>query len=226
MMKKMRISRLLYPTIILLASVFSLNGQAANKEQLIKISTVQGDMIIKLYNQTPGHRDNMIKLINDGFYDGQLFHRVIKDFMIQGGDPNSVDAARGQQLGQGGPGYTIPAEFNDQLFHKKGALSAARQGDRSNPKKASSGSQFYIVQGRVLTVDMLKMMEQDRPKAFTPEAIEAYTTIGGSPHLDGSYTVFGQVLEGLDVIDRIALEPCDSNNRPTEDIVYHISLVK
>ena len=226
MMKKMRISRLLYPTIILLASVFSLNGQAANTEQLIKISTVQGDMIIKLYNQTPGHRDNMIKLINDGFYDGQLFHRVIKDFMIQGGDPHSVDAARGQQLGQGGPGYTIPAEFNDQLFHKKGALSAARQGDRSNPKKASSGSQFYIVQGRVLTVDMLKMMDQDRQKAFTPEAIEAYTTIGGSPHLDGSYTVFGQVLEGLDVIDRIALEPCDSNNRPTEDIVYHISLVK
>ncbi len=225
-MKKMKISRLLYVTIILLVAVSSMKGQSANKEQLIKISTLHGNIIVKLYNETPGHRDNMIKLINEGFYEGQLFHRVIKDFMIQGGDPNSVGAARGQQLGQGGPGYTLPAEFNNKLFHKKGALAAARKGDRVNPEKASSGSQFYLVQGRVFTPDMLKMMEQDRSTTFTPEAIEAYTTIGGTPHLDGGYTVFGEVVEGLDVLDRIAAMPCDSNNRPLEDVVYHMSLVK
>ncbi len=225
-MKKMRISRLLFITIILSASVSSMRAQSANTEQLIKISTLQGDMIILLYNQTPGHRDNMIKLIDDGFYDGQLFHRVIKDFMIQGGDPHSVNADKGQRLGVGGPGYTIPAEFNDQLFHKKGALAAARQGDQANPEKASSGSQFYIVQGQVYTIDMLKMMEKDRPKAFTPEAIEAYTTIGGTPHLDGGYTVFGEVVEGMEVIDRIAAMPCDSNDRPIDDVVYHISLIE
>lgn len=225
-MKKMRISRLLYITIILLVVVSSMNAQMLNKEQHIKISTLQGNMIIKLYNETPVHRDNMIKLINEGFYEGQLFHRVIKDFMIQGGDPHSVDAARGQQLGQGGPGYTLPAEFNNELFHKKGALAAARKGDRANPEKASSGSQFYLVQGRVFTPDMLEMMEQDRPTAFTPEAVEAYTTIGGTPHLDGGYTVFGEVVEGLDVLDRIAAMPCDANDRPLEDVVYHMSLVK
>ena len=146
--------------------------------------------------------------------------------MIQGGDPHSVNADRGQQLGQGGPGYTIPAEFNDQLFHKKGALAAARTGDRGNPEKASSGSQFYIVEGRVFTSDMLTMMEQDRQKAFSPEAIQAYTTIGGTPHLDGGYTVFGEMLEGFEVLDRIAAMPCDSNNRPIEDVVYNISLIK
>ena len=222
----MKISRLLFLMIFLSTTAFSVKGQSANEEQLIKIATVQGDMIIKLYNQTPAHRDNMIKLIEEGYYDGQLFHRVIKDFMIQGGDPHSVNADRGQQLGQGGPGYTIPAEFNDQLFHKKGALSAARKGDRGNPEKASSGSQFYIVQGRVFTADMLKAMEQDRQKAFSPEAVEAYTTIGGSPHLDGGYTVFGEILEGFEVLDRIEAMPCDSNDRPTEDLVYNISLVK
>ena len=222
----MKNSGLLFLTILLSASVFSVKGQSANEEQLIKIATVQGNMIIKLYNQTPAHRDNMIKLIEEGFYDGQLFHRVIRDFMIQGGDPHSVNADKGQQLGQGGPGYTIPAEFNDLLFHKKGALAAARKGDRSNPEKASSGSQFYLVQGRVFTGDMIKMMEQDRPKAFSPEAVQAYTTIGGTPHLDGGYTVFGEVIEGLEVIDRIAAMPRDSNDRPIEDVVYNISLIK
>lgn len=222
----MKISRQLYIMIILSAVVLSASGQAVNQEQLIKISTLQGNMLIKLYNETPGHRDNMIKLINEGFYEGQLFHRVINDFMIQGGDPNSVDAPRGQQLGQGGPGYTQPAEIHNNLYHKKGALAAARKGDRVNPEKASSGSQFYLVQGRIFTPDMLKMMEQDRAITFTPEAIEAYTTIGGTPHLDGGYTVFGEVVEGLDVLDRIAAMPCDANDRPLEDVVYQISLVK
>ncbi|MCP4310075.1 MAG: peptidylprolyl isomerase [Bacteroidetes bacterium] len=225
-MKKIKIARLLCVTLIFSIALFPLRGQSAEKDQLIKIETIHGEMIVKLYHQTPAHRDNMIKLINEGFYDGQLFHRVIKDFMVQGGDPHSVDADRGQRLGTGGPGYTIPAEFNDQLFHKKGTLSAARMGDQVNPEKASSGSQFYIVQGRAYTLEMLKMMEKDRPNAFTPEAIEAYTTIGGTPHLDGGYTVFGEVVKGLEVVDRIAAQQTDSNDRPLEDVVYHISLVK
>ena len=225
-MKRIKISFLHYLTLVLLITVSPVLGQAVEKDQLVKIETSLGDMIVRLYNQTPAHRDNMIKLINEGFYDGQLFHRVIKDFMVQGGDPHSVNADRGQRLGTGGPGYTVPAEFNDLLFHKKGALSAARMGDNVNPQKASSGSQFYIVQGRVYTVEMLKMMEKDRPSAFTPEAIEAYTTVGGTPHLDGGYTVFGEVVEGLDVVDRIAALKTDSNDRPLEDVVYHVSLVK
>ena len=226
MMKKIKNSWLLYVTFLFFVTVSPIHGQSTGSDQLIKIETIHGTMIAKLYNQTPAHRDNMIKLINDGYYDGQLFHRVIKDFMIQGGDPHSVDADRGQRLGTGGPGYTLPAEFNDQLIQKKGALSAARMGDRTNPEKASSGSQFYIVQGQVFTPDMLKMMEKNRTTAFTPEAIEAYTTIGGTPHLDGGYTVFGEVIEGLEVIDRIAALKTDSNDRPLEDVVYQISLVK
>ena len=226
MIKKIKNSLLLYVTILFFVTVSPIHGQSTDSDPLIKIETIHGTMIARLYNQTPAHRDNMIKLINEGFYEGQLFHRVIKDFMVQGGDPHSVDADRGQRLGTGGPGYTLPAEFNDQLIHKKGALSAARMGDRTNPEKASSGSQFYIVQGQVFTPDMLKMMEKNRATAFTPEAIEAYTTIGGTPHLDGGYTVFGEVIEGLDVIDRIAALKTDSNDRPLEDVVYHISLVK
>lgn len=226
MKNKRNIFCLLFVTFLLLGSVSSVQGQSGDSEQLIKIETIHGTMIAKLYNETPAHRDNMIKLINEGFYDGQLFHRVIKNFMIQGGDPHSVDASRGQRLGTGGPGYTIPAEFNNLLFHKKGALSAARMGDSVNPEKASSGSQFYIVQGQTYTLEMLKMLEKNRATTFSPEAIEAYTTIGGTPHLDGGYTVFGEVVEGLEVIDRIAATETDSNDRPLEDVVYHISLVK
>lgn len=222
----MKISRLVCLTMILSLSAYSGQAQSANSEQLIKISTLHGNMIIKLYNETPQHRDNMIKLIKDKFYDGQLFHRVIKDFMIQGGDPQSVDADKGQRLGTGGPGYTIPAEFNSALFHKKGALAAARMGDSVNPDKASSGSQFYVVKGKVYSEDMLKMMEQGRSQAFSPEAIEAYTTVGGTPHLDGGYTVFGEVIQGMEVIDIISSLPCNAYDRPLEDIVYQISLVK
>lgn len=190
------------------------------------IETSKGNMKCILYEQTPMHTDNFIKLVNDGTYNGVLFHRVIKDFMIQGGDPHSVEAEKGQRLGTGGPGYTIPAEFNESFFHKKGALAAARMGDQVNPEKASSGSQFYIVQGREYTADMLKKLEERRSSPFTPEAIEAYTTLGGTPHLDGAYTVFGEVVEGLDVVDRIASSQTDSYNRPLEDIVYRIILVK
>jgi peptidyl-prolyl cis-trans isomerase B (cyclophilin B) len=201
-------------------------AQDAATGRLIKIETSMGNMVLMLYDETPRHRDNMIKLIEDGFYRGQLFHRVIKDFMIQGGDPHSVEAERGQRLGVGGPGYTIPAEFNERFVHKKGALAAARRGDNVNPEKASSGSQFYIVQGRVFTPEMLKSLEEKRSSPFPPEAIEAYTTLGGTPHLDGAYTVFGELVEGFDVLDRIAALQTDSNNRPLEDVVYTISILK
>ena len=183
-------------------------------------------MTILLYDDTPGHRDNMIKLIKEGFYNDQLFHRVIKDFMIQGGDPHSVDAEKGQRLGTGGPGYTIPAEFSSSRFHKKGALAAARMGDQVNPEKESSGSQFYIVQGRVFSREMLRQLESHRDKPFTEDAIDAYTTLGGTPHLDGSYTVFGEVVEGLEVVDIVASLPTDSNDRPIDDVTYRITLVE
>jgi cyclophilin family peptidyl-prolyl cis-trans isomerase len=205
---------------------FRATAQKTEKEQMIKIETSMGDMIIKLYNETPAHRDNMIKLINEGFYKNQLFHRVIKDFMIQGGDPHSAGAEKGQRLGSGGPGYTIPAEFNKNLIHKKGALAAARKGDQENPEKASSGSQFYLVQGRVLTPEEIQILTQRGVATFTKESAEIYTTIGGTPHLDGSYTVFGEIVEGLDVLDAIASQPTDAYNRPLEDVIYTISIIK
>jgi len=218
--------------ISLLISIFTYNAPAAefdlqSADTLIKISTDYGDIFIRLYNDTPEHRDNFLKLAENGFYNNQLFHRIIKDFMIQGGDPHSIDAAKGQRLGTGGPGYTIPAEFRDNHFHKKGVLAAARQGDQINPEKASSGSQFYIVQGKVFTVDELMVMEQRRiHRPFTQEEIEAYTNIGGTPHLDGSYTVFGEVVKGMDILDKIASVATDAYDRPLEDIVYTISVIK
>jgi peptidyl-prolyl cis-trans isomerase B (cyclophilin B) len=183
-------------------------------------------MVVKLYNETPIHRDNMIKLINEGFYKDQLFHRVIKDFMIQGGDPQSEGADPGVRLGNGGPGYTLPAEFNKNLFHKKGALAAARQGDQVNPEKESSGSQFYLVQGRVFTDEELEALKQRGMGEVTEEAAEIYKRVGGTPHLDGSYTVFGEIVEGLDVLDRIAAVPTDRFNRPLTDVVYTITVVR
>jgi len=188
--------------------------------------TSKGNMVVKLYNETPAHRDNMIKLIKEGFYKDQLFHRVIKDFMIQGGDPHSTGAEKGQRLGSGGPGYTVPAEFNENLIHKKGALAAARKGDSVNPEQASSGSQFYLVQGRVLSPEELNILTQRGVAAFTEESAEIYSTLGGTPHLDGSYTVFGEVIEGLEIIDIIASSPCDAYNRPIEDVIYSISIIK
>jgi peptidyl-prolyl cis-trans isomerase B (cyclophilin B) len=168
----------------------------------------------------------MLKLAGEGYYDNQLFHRVIPGFMLQGGDPHSVDAKRGQRLGSGGPGYTIEAEFSPSLFHKKGAIAAARTGDNVNPEKRSSGSQFYIVQGRTLSIDELMILEQRKIHApFTEEEVEAYTTIGGTPHLDGAYTVFGEVIEGMALIDSICALPTDPYDRPLEDIVYTISVI-
>jgi len=195
-------------------------------EQLVKISTDYGDMIIKLYNGTPLHRDNFIKLVKGHFYDGTLFHRVIKNFMIQGGDPDSKGAAPGQMLGNGGPGYTIPAEFRKEYFHKKGVIAAAREGDNVNPEKASSGSQFYIVQGRRWTNTELNTMEQQRHHLIPWEHKEVYMKIGGTPHLDGDYTVFGEVISGLNVIDSIAALPGDRFNRPLKDVKMTVSLIE
>ena len=201
-------------------------AQGSQKEQLIKIETSKGDMIVKLYNETPAHRDNMIKLINEDFYRDQLFHRVIQDFMIQGGDPQSAGAQQGQRLGNGGPGYTVPAEFHETLIHKKGAIAAARKGDSVNPEQASNGSQFYLVQGRVLSPEEIKILKEREIATFTEESEEIYTTIGGTPHLDGAYTVFGEVIEGLEVIDLIAASPTDAYDRPLEDVIYSITLIK
>ena len=226
----MRKNYLSAPFVSIMITLFMLSFPAAAQEpqgeHMIVIETTMGDMVIKLYNETPADRNNMIKLINDGFYNDQLFHRVIKDFMIQGGDPHSTGAEKGQRLGSGGPGYTIPAEFHNNLIHKKGALAAARKGDRDNPEQASSGSQFYLVQGRVLTPEEINILTQRGVATFTEESTEIYTTMGGTPHLDGAYTVFGEVVEGLEILDAIASRPTDAYNRPLEDIIYSISIIK
>lgn len=198
----------------------------AEKVYYVKIETSYGDMVVKLYNETPLHRDNFIKLVQDGTYDGLIFHRVISQFMIQGGDPNSRDAKPGQMLGDGGLGYTIPAEFVPGLYHKKGALAAARQGDDVNPKKESSACQFYIVQGNTWDAGRLKMVEQRMGKSFTAEQAEVYATLGGTPFLDGDYTVFGEVVEGLEVIDKIAAVQCGPMDRPVEDVKMKMTIIK
>ena len=249
------------------------------KETVLKIETSMGDIKVKLYNETPKHRDNFIKLAKDGTYNGTLFHRVIKDFMVQAGDPESKNAPKGKMLGSGDVGYTVPAEFvYPKYFHKKGALSAARQGDEVNPKKESSGCQFYIVTGKVFNDSTLLNMEQQKNQNkvteafnalaqkhmkeiykmrkandqdglyalqdtlfiqaeaeaakqpdfhFTPEQIKAYTTVGGTPHLDVEYTVFGEVVEGMDIVDKIQQVKTDRSDRPEEDVkIINVSVIE
>ena len=195
-------------------------SQNNNTQKMTKVllKTTFGDITVALYDDTPAHKANFLKLVNDKFYDGVLFHRIIKGFMIQGGDPNSKTAKAGQRLGDGDVGYTIPAEFVSGRFHKRGALAAAREGDQVNPKKASSGCQFYIVDGTVYDNDKMTMIAQRTGKTFSPEQIEAYTTVGGAPWLDGDYTVFGEVIKGMEVVDKIANQQKDGNDRPLEDI--------
>lgn len=185
---------------------------------MVEMVTSQGKITFLLYDETPLHRDNFLKLVKNHTYDGLLFHRVIKDFMVQAGDPKSRDAKPGQPLGDGTLGYTVPAEFRADLIHKRGALCAARQGDQVNPKKASSASQFYIVQGQVWDDKTLDMMEQRFGKKFTAEQRKVYTTVGGTPHLDGDYTVFGEVVDGMDVVNKIAAVQCDRMDRPLQDV--------
>ncbi len=247
-------------------------SQDNSTDYLITIKTNQGDMVAVLYDETPKHKANFIKLAKEHYFDSLLFHRVIEGFMIQGGDPDSKNAVPGQSLGMGGPGYTVDAEFNPKFFHEKGALSAARLGDQQNPTKASSGSQFYVVQGQVTPAAELDALKIDQAalnaafqqmlqnpasqslvdslnqiymsgdmqgyqrklyslvprlekltgmkiyKEVSEEKIKAYTTVGGAPHLDGDYTVFGKVINGLDVIDKIARVQKGGNDRPLEDI--------
>jgi cyclophilin family peptidyl-prolyl cis-trans isomerase len=193
---------------------------------LIEIETDFGTMLAELSNATPLHRDNFLKLAEEGYFDGTLFHRVIAEFMIQGGDPNSKDAPVGMPLGSGGPGYTVPAEMRDSLVHVKGALSAARLGDAGNPTKASSGSQFYIVQGKVTDGNMLTRIEASKGMHYTPDQKKAYAEIGGTPFLDREYTVFGHIIKGLDIIDKIAEVQKDPRDRPLKDVKMKIRVIK
>ncbi len=267
---------------ILALSFFTLISSCAQKssksDYVVTIKTSYGDMVAILYDETPKHKANFVKLAKEHYFDSLLFHRVIAGFMIQGGDPNSKKAKPGEPLGMGGPGYTVDAEFNPKFFHEKGALSAARLGDGQNPTKASSGSQFYIVQGTIipesnmeeLKIDQMKLnmafrqfmqnpatrpvidslnqvymtgdMEAYKKKLFalvprieketntkimrdvSPEKIKAYTTNGGAPHLDGDYTVFGKIIKGLEVIDKIAAVQKDGGDRPVEDIRMFVTV--
>jgi len=260
--------------IILFTSLMTGCAQTKKTDYVVTIKTQYGDMVAILYDETPKHKENFIKLAKEKFYDSLLFHRVIEGFMIQGGDPESKKAKVGQSLGRGGPGYTVDAEITPKFFHEKGSFSAARLGDQMNPTKASSGSQFYIVQGKPITEEEFIQLEQNilyskksqclrdllgkpqfgsvrdqvmekqraqdvqwlnsffekcdtlilqdnpnyKPFSFTPEQKEKYETVGGAPHLDGDYTVFGKVIKGLDVIDKIAAQPKGQGDRPVEDI--------
>lgn len=208
----------------ILCFCFSTAFAAKPKNQYVKIKTDMGECIIKLYNETPLHRDNFIKLAKKKTFNGTLFHRVIKDFMIQGGDPDSKKAKAGEQLGNGSVGYTIPAEFNDSLFHKRGVLAAARD---DNPEKASSGSQFYLVQGKTFTDEQLDAAETSRLKFKIPKwQREVYKTLGGTPHLDRKYTIFGEVVTGMEMIDAIAAVARDTNDRPLADVKITVTVLK
>lgn len=273
-MKNIALIVILNFTFILISS-----AQKDQNRKKIEIETKFGNMIIELYNETPKHRDNFIKLISDNYYNDLIFHRVINGFMIQGGDPNSRNAEPNQQLGNGGPNYTIDAEIIPQYFHKKGALAAARQGDNVNPMKKSSGSQFYIVQGKTYSKEQLvaaqnrtnqnqiqsltKQYISQNPEiakqlnslqeskqydsinsiiqqimntvqnssnfeaqTYSNDQINSYSTLGGTPHLDGAYTVFGEVVKGLNIIDSVAAQPVGKGDRPLNDIKMKIKLIE
>lgn len=273
--------KVLFALLIIMAGVLTSCQSNKRYDYMVKIETTMGDIVVKLYDETPKHRDNFVKLAQEGTYEGTLFHRVIKNFMIQAGDPDSKNADQGQMLGSGDVGYTLPAEFvYPKYFHKKGSLSAARMGDQVNPDKESSGCQFYIVTGNVYSEDdiismeaqknnkdakmsaifqklagkhrteiekmqkandrdglmklqekLIKEAEKDVDKIpnikFTPEQIEAYTTVGGTPHLDNEYTVFGEVVEGMDVVDKIQEVKTNGQDRPQEDVkIIKVTVLK
>ncbi len=209
----------LLPLFAVSAQVVDINNVDVMDGPKVLIETSMGPIVVQLYDKTPVHRDNFLKLAEQGVYNGLLFHRVIENFMIQAGDPKSRDAKADMALGNGSLGYTIPAEIIPELFHRRGALCAARQGDDVNPRRESSASQFYIVQGQVFQVDELKKIGEKYHKKYTREQMKVYATEGGAPHLDGDYTVFGQVVEGMEVVDKIAASKCDRNDRPLENVV-------
>ncbi len=266
-------------SLLLAIQSYSQSIDSIHTERVVSIQTSYGEIQAKLYNETPQHRDNFVKLIEDGFYDSLLFHRVIYGFMIQGGDPDSRNAKPNQKLGNGKLDYEVPAEFVDTIIHKHGVLAAAREPDNINPNKASSACQFYLVQGRVMNNEQLEQLEQrvrqhayqqksnelfklsendSLKKAtaqayrsndslqiatvkqaldslilpqmedinFTEQQRQVYSTVGGTPHLDGSYTVFGEMISGFNVLDSIASVTTDRNDRPVEDIVFSIQLLK
>jgi peptidyl-prolyl cis-trans isomerase B (cyclophilin B) len=268
--------------LIVFAFILSSCAQKKGHDYVITIKTSYGDMVAILYDETPKHKANFIKLAKEGFYDSLLFHRVIQEFMIQGGDPNSKKAQAGQALGNGGPGYNVDAEFNPNYFHEKGAFSAARLGDNVNPTKASSGSQFYIVQGKKFTDEELTQLEQSvqytkknnalreilgmpeyagvrqecmnrqqagdgtwlqsffeksdtlivkvkkdyKPYVFSAEQRARYSEVGGAPHLDGDYTVFGKVISGLEVVDKIAAVQKGAGDRPVDDVRMFVTVTE
>jgi peptidylprolyl isomerase len=261
--------RRIFSSLILLSFLCCSSNQS--HDSIILIETGAGSIKIKLYNDTPIHRDNFLKLIKSGFYDSLLFHRVIKEFMIQGGDPTSKNAAPGALLGEGDAGYTLQSEILPNHFHHRGVLAAAREGDEVNPSRRSSGAQFYIVQGKKFTDDeltslavklnarnfqllanqiaksltdsiskiqvklptdsirnlvYLKATKVFKPFIFSEEQKKVYKQIGGVPHLDGAYTIYGEVIEGLDVVEKISLLPTDANNRPLQDLKMQIKIIR
>lgn len=220
----------------------SVKNASAKREQKVEISTTEGVIVVKLYNSTPLHRDNFVKLVKSGVYQGVLFHRVIADFMIQGGDPQTRSEYYSGKNKADTTDFTIPAEFRTpHIYHKKGALAAARMGDRENPSKASSGFQFYIVKGKKFTdADLDKMQtskiaqyqklseeKADSLYKFSERARADYKTIGGTPHLDGNYTVFGEVIKGIEVVDKISVVKTNKSDKPLQDVrVLKMKLVR
>jgi cyclophilin family peptidyl-prolyl cis-trans isomerase len=219
----MKIHEQILYAFLLLSAVNSFAQKASKKDFLVTIKTNQGTMHAVLFDETPKHKANFIKLAQEKFYDGLLFHRIIEDFMIQGGDPNSKNATADTPLGNGDNGYKIPAEFSPKLFHQKGALAAARD---NNPAKESSGCQFYIVEGRKWSKFDLEKQVARAARKPTAEQRKVYETIGGTPHLDGAYSVFGLVIDGLPTIDKIAMEPRNEKDRPDKNIDMKISVKK
>lgn len=209
-MKKLLLTLL---SVCLLATAWA--GKKKTNPNTVVIETEYGNITLVLFDNTPKHRDNFLKLANERFYDSTLFHRVIPQFMIQGGDPESKKAAPGTPLGNGDVGYRIDAEINDTNFHQYGAVAAARD---NNPNKSSSGCQFYIVVGKKFSGEELDQMSQRNGRNYTPAQREVYKTIGGTPHLDGNYTVFGQVIDGMDVVEKIVAEPRNGMDRPNKDM--------